>query len=83
VEENKRQLCVFKIATDKKQPWLWWDYAAGFAEECTMQNGRFADRSPATTIAAVYRAKSCSFGGINLINISFCVPRKYRGCDVM
>lgn len=44
MEENKRQLCVFKIASDSKEPWKWWDYAAGFAEQCTMQNGRFADR---------------------------------------
>ncbi len=44
VEENKRQLCVYKLASDKKEPWKWWTYAANFAEHCTMQNGRFADR---------------------------------------
>lgn len=44
VEENKRQLCVYKIASDKKEPWKWWTYAADFAEHCTMKNGRFADR---------------------------------------
>ncbi|CAL8466083.1 g5619 [Coccomyxa elongata] len=45
VEENKRQLCVYKLASDKKEPWKWWTYAADFAEHCTMKNGRFADRS--------------------------------------
>eukprot|EP00884_Botryococcus_braunii_P018971 jgi/Botrbrau1/5758/Bobra.0134s0028.3 len=45
VEENLRQLCVFKLATDKKQPWLWWEYAANYAEECTMANGKFGDES--------------------------------------
>jgi hypothetical protein len=43
VEENLRQLCVFKLVTEKKQPWLWWQYAANYAEECTMANGKFGD----------------------------------------
>ena len=42
VEENKRQLCIYKPAErGKKEAWKWWDYAAGFAAECTMANGRF------------------------------------------
>ena len=45
VEENKRQLCVHKLLSDAGEAWKWWDYAAGFAAECTMANGRFADRS--------------------------------------
>ena len=45
MEENKRQLCVHKLLSDKGEAWKWWDYAAGFAAECTMANGRFADRS--------------------------------------
>lgn len=45
VEENKRQLCVHSLLSDKKEAWKWWDYAAGFAAECTMADGRFADRS--------------------------------------
>ena len=45
VEENKRQLCVYGALSDRKEAWKWWDYAAGFAAECTMANGRFADRS--------------------------------------
>jgi len=45
VEENKRQLCVFKLLEDNKKADKWWDYVAGFTKECTMANGRFADRS--------------------------------------
>ncbi len=45
VEENKRQLCVFSLLSDQGDSWKWWDYAASFAAECTMANGRFADRS--------------------------------------
>ena len=45
VEENKRQMCVYSLLSDKKEGWKWWDYVSGFATECTMANGRFADRS--------------------------------------
>lgn len=45
VEENKRQLCVYKLLSEAKEAWKWWDYAAGFAAECTMANGHFGDRS--------------------------------------
>ena len=45
MEENKRQLCVHKLLSDAGEAWKWWDYAAGFAADCTMANGRFADRS--------------------------------------
>ncbi|KAK9804303.1 hypothetical protein WJX72_005862 [[Myrmecia] bisecta] len=41
VEENKRQLCIFKQANEKSQPWLWWDYVAAFAEHCTMAANQF------------------------------------------
>ena len=45
VEENKRQMCVYSLLSEKKEGWKWWDYVSGFATECTMANGRFADRS--------------------------------------
>ena len=50
VEENKRQLCVWKLLGDKKQADKWWDYAAGFAAECTMANGRFSDATCIKTL---------------------------------
>lgn len=36
VEENLRQLCVFKLANASGRPWLWWDYTTTFAQHCTM-----------------------------------------------
>ena len=42
VMEDKRQLCVFQQAAQRKEPWLWWRYAAAFSGACTMANGRFA-----------------------------------------
>ena len=43
VIENKRQLCIFKLAKEKQQPWLWWTFAAGYSTRCTMANGKYAD----------------------------------------
>ena len=43
VIENKRQLCIAKLAADKREPWLWWQFAAGYSEHCTMANGKFGD----------------------------------------
>lgn len=36
VQENLRQLCVFKAANASGKPWLWWDYVTRFAESCAM-----------------------------------------------
>jgi hypothetical protein len=55
VEENKRQLCVFKLLSDKKAAPKWWDYAAGFAAECTMANGRFGDAACIKTLLDLVR----------------------------
>lgn len=35
-QENLRQLCVFRLASDAGKPWMWWDYVTRFGEECTM-----------------------------------------------
>lgn len=43
VEENKRQLCVFEQAKDIGKPWLWWDFAGGYATRCTFAAGKFND----------------------------------------
>ena len=43
VEENKRQLCVHKVASDAGKPWLWWQYASLFATHCRMHSQRFND----------------------------------------
>jgi len=36
VQENLRQLCVFKLANESGKPWLWWDYVTKFGDECSM-----------------------------------------------
>lgn len=41
VSEDKRQMCIFQLATNASKPWLWWEYAAGYSLECTMANGQF------------------------------------------
>jgi len=43
VTENLRQLCVYHAATVSSRPWLWWDYAAEFAERCSMKSGSFGE----------------------------------------
>ncbi len=41
VEENLRQLCVFKLANASGQSWLWWDYATRFADQCAMDTSKY------------------------------------------
>ena len=41
VEENVRQLCMFKELQDKNDAAGWWTYAARHAAECSMTTGSF------------------------------------------
>eukprot|EP00887_Chlorella_sp_A99_P001340 scaffold14.g1340.t1 len=41
VQENLRQLCVFKLANDSGKPWLWWDYVTRFGEQCDMDSKKY------------------------------------------
>lgn len=41
VIENLRQLCVFKIATENKNPWVWWDYVTDFHIRCPMKEKKY------------------------------------------
>lgn len=38
LQENLRELCVFKLANDSGRPWLWWDYVTRFAQQCDMES---------------------------------------------
>lgn len=49
VEENKRQMCIYKLAKERHEPWLWWTFAAGYSLRCTMANGKFGDAACAET----------------------------------
>ena len=39
VIEDKRQLCVAKVARSMAKPWLWWTFAGEYSRLCTMANG--------------------------------------------
>ena len=39
--ENLRQLCVFKVATAVKRPWVWWDYVTDFQIRCPMKDNLY------------------------------------------
>lgn len=41
MQENLRQLCVFKLANDSGKPWLWWDYVTRFGEQCDMDSKKY------------------------------------------
>ncbi|KAE8698029.1 Vacuolar-sorting receptor 1 [Hibiscus syriacus] len=32
--QNLRQACLFKVASERGTPWLWWDYVTDFAIRC-------------------------------------------------
>lgn len=49
VIENKRQMCISKLAKEKQEPWLWWQFTAGYSQHCTMANGKFGDSTCADT----------------------------------
>ncbi|XP_030942422.1 vacuolar-sorting receptor 3-like [Quercus lobata] len=41
VQENLRQLCVFRVANETKKPWLWWDYVTDFQIRCPMKDKKY------------------------------------------
>uniref|UniRef100_A0ACD5X3J7 Uncharacterized protein n=1 Tax=Avena sativa TaxID=4498 RepID=A0ACD5X3J7_AVESA len=41
VVQNLRQVCVHKVATENKKPWLWWDYVTDFAVRCPMKEKKY------------------------------------------
>jgi hypothetical protein len=46
-EHNKRHLCAFQVVNDtQKEPWRWWDYAAG-------KRRRLAGRKQGTSVFGI------------------------------
>lgn len=41
MQENLRQLCVFKLASEAGQSYRWWEYVTKFGEECTMAGNKY------------------------------------------
>lgn len=44
VQENLRQLCVFKLASEQGKPYIWWDYTTKFSQKCTMSKQDYGQR---------------------------------------
>lgn len=57
IEENLRQLCVFKLANASGQSWVWWDYVTRFADQCGMQEGKYGKD-------CAEKARVCVCGGV-------------------
>ena len=41
LQENLRQLCVFKLANESAVPWKWWEYVTRFGDECKMSENQY------------------------------------------
>ena len=41
MQENLRQLCVFKLANESGVPWKWWQYVTKFGDECKMSENQY------------------------------------------
>lgn len=41
LQENLRQLCVFKLANESNVPWKWWEYVTKFGDECKMSQNQY------------------------------------------
>ena len=41
LQENLRQLCVWKLGNDAGQPWHWWEYVTAFGEQCQMADNNY------------------------------------------
>lgn len=48
VQENLRQMCVYKLLNESGKPELWWDYVTLFADTCAGSKATWTE--------------SCSFG---------------------
>ena len=46
LQENLRQLCVFKLGSEANKPWVWWDYTTRFSEQCSMTSQNYGSVCP-------------------------------------
>lgn len=42
VEQNLRQLCVFRWGKDHQKPWIWWSYVTENGKRCAMGANRYS-----------------------------------------
>ena len=57
LQENLRQLCVFKLANDSSVPWKWWEYVTMFGEQCRMADNQYNEECAERVRA---RGRACS-----------------------
>lgn len=41
LQENLRQLCVYRLANETGKPEQWWDYITRFGAECAMKDKNY------------------------------------------
>lgn len=41
LQENLRQLCVYKLGNESNESYRWWEYVTKFADECTMSENNY------------------------------------------
>jgi hypothetical protein len=56
VTENLRQLCVFRVATKQKRPWVWWDYVTDFQIRCPMKEKKYGPTCAEQVITSLCKA---------------------------
>ncbi|EFJ22768.1 hypothetical protein SELMODRAFT_175218 [Selaginella moellendorffii] len=63
VVENLRQLCVFKVATEERKPWVWWDYVTDFQIRCPMKEMKYNEACAEDVLKAldipVHKVRDC------------------------
>ncbi|EPS57970.1 hypothetical protein M569_16845, partial [Genlisea aurea] len=64
VLENLRQLCVFRVANETKNPWIWWDYVTDFHIRCPMKEKKYNKECADSVIASL---------GIDLKKVEKCM----------
>ncbi|KAL8541583.1 hypothetical protein ACS0TY_002738 [Phlomoides rotata] len=64
VLENLRQLCVFKVASEAKKQWVWWDYVTDFQIRCPMKEKKYGKECAEEVIKSL---------GLDLTKIEKCM----------
>jgi hypothetical protein len=65
LQENLRQLCVFKLANESGVPWKWWEYVTRFGDECKMSENQYNEEC-AERVSSIH--DQYSIASFSLIN---------------
>ncbi|KAG6744386.1 hypothetical protein POTOM_053106 [Populus tomentosa] len=64
VVQNLRQACFYKVASESKKPWLWWDYVTDFSIRCPMKDKKYTKECADQVIQSL---------GVDLKKIDKCI----------